>query len=226
MLKISLFFIIFLAYLGLAKTFSPDSRNFPLVKGVHYYQSAIDIPNRDEPLSLILKRQYKTGVFFKTYLQEYLLIRSYKQTKTLTVRTTKSYFNQCTNKIGLSLFRISTYHRTSLIPSPAGFNFIGNPTLGRWKRDESGEKKWYFYTAYQNFYKKNLPIGSKLYHFAYYKKVLLATTSSQSFYLFIKPLVTQTKDTTQKYKIKTFLKHFFKQQLSLTLFGASKVKSL
>jgi hypothetical protein len=176
--------------------------------------------SNNELFSLILLKQYKTGVFFNTYLQEYRLIRSYKEAKTIIFRTTKKYFEKCKNKTGLSLFRISSYKRVSLIPLPAGFNFIGNPTLGRWKKIQNGDKKWSFYTAYKKFYSKNLPKSSKLYQFSFYKKILLATTSPQAKSFFQKKENKHNKPTANPKA--NNLKQFLQKYFQLTLFSPTE----
>ncbi len=220
MLKLSLFFIIFLSYLGLANSFAPSNTNFPLLKDSNYYQTAMKLQPNESSVSLILQDQYQTGVFFKTYIQRYLLIRSYKEAKVITVRTSNKFYTECQNKIGLSLFRITAYHQVSLTPLPAGFNFIGNPTLGKWNRSHSGDKRWIFYAAYQDFYKNHLPQKSKIYNFSSYTKVLLNSTVASTF-KYGKSNHAQPEIIPQTFY--TYFQTVLKQQFQLTLFNPSKM---
>lgn len=213
MVKASLFLIILLTYLGLSKSYSLSTKNYPVLKGEEYFATALSFNAEEKLISLILKKQYQTGVFFKSFIQEYLFIKSYKEAKVITVQVPYPFFVKSAPHIGKSIYRISAYQQISTTVQEAGINFIGNPALGRWVGTSNG-RQWHFFNAYSDFYKQNIP-RSPLYNYKNYVKALHNESIGVPA---AKGKIEELKKTPHSESTKQMVKEFFKNQFRFNLF--------
>jgi hypothetical protein len=145
--KISVYILLILIYLGLAKSFYPAEQAVKSVQGIEDFAHQI----QDAPVTVILIDYFKTGFIIKTYFQKYMVVPIYRPAEALLVRTNRDFWNQNKDYLGMSVF--SRYEKDQFevnFPTPPGSIFIGESTLGQWIRQENGEKKWSFHRPYRD----------------------------------------------------------------------------
>jgi len=164
--KISLYILLILIFLGFSKSFSPKLKNIDFIKNKDMFQVFV----KNAPVSLILKESFERGTFIKSYYQKYQIIHGFKPNdqKTVTFRTTKSFWEKNKKYIGMSLYRAEKSDSPGdTTPMPPGFLFIGDSAYGSWEKNKNGEKVWIFQRSYAHFPKlfewKNFKITKKLF---------------------------------------------------------------
>ena len=146
--KISLYIVLILIFLGLSKSFSPSSQGKPYVFNEQIFPTLIE----GGPLTIVLVDCFEAGFLIKTYFQRYLIIHGFKSPESLVVRTSRDFYNKNLKNIGMSLFRRKeSQNKLSLTPMPPGTLFIGDPTYGSWKYEDSGRRVWRFHRAYKHY---------------------------------------------------------------------------
>ena len=147
--RISLFTLLILLFLGLSKSFSPSEKKTDYIVNErvlrHYFKS-------NDPISLILLDAFQAGFLIKTYYLKLKVVHGFKTPNTIVVRTSKKFWEKHEAHIGMSIYRkMSKKTSPSTVVLPPGSLYIGNSAFGRWQYHDSGEKYWYFYSAYRNF---------------------------------------------------------------------------
>lgn len=146
--RISIFVLLVLIFLGLSKSFSPSEKRAPFVEN----EKVLSALFPGSPLSIILLDSFQTGFLIKTYYQRYKIVHGFKAPETITVRTTRGYWNQVRPYLGMGLFRRSEREKEEeTTPLPPGALYIGDPAYGYWDYRHSGEKIWVFHRAYRHF---------------------------------------------------------------------------
>jgi len=218
--KASLYIFLILIFLGLSKSFSPS------IQGVIYINDEKDYPNifHERPVSLILLDSFETGFLIKTYLQKYQIVHGFKPTEQILTKTSKKYWKRSKGFIGMSLFRRNEVEgKESLIPMPPGILFVGDPSFGLWKNEDSGQKIWKFHNAYKDFPKKFLWGNFQMTRFFYNKAIIFENNLKPFFGLknefgfagFITQKNVIGKFSPKSHKDLTYYQHF-KKQLTLS----------
>lgn len=145
--RISLYIFLILIYLGISKSFSPDSD-----AGLYIFnQNGLPVIFNEEPVSLILIESLEKGLFIKSYFHRYLKVNPYLGADEITAKVGEDFYENNSKNIGLSIFRREERkHHVSFTPTPPGVLFVGDPSFGIWKKNESGEKFWFFHRAYKD----------------------------------------------------------------------------
>ncbi len=176
--RISLYIFLILIFLGLAKSFSPS------IQGVLFIHDKKDYTNlfHEQPISIILLDSFETGFLIKTYLQKYQIVHGFKPPKKVLVKTSKKFWEETRDFIGMSLFRRNEIDgKESLVPMPPGILFVGDLSFGYWVNEDSGQKTWRFHNAYKEF-----PVsfywGSFKFTKEKYNKALIFEKSSKPFF--------------------------------------------
>jgi hypothetical protein len=146
MYKFFLYFVLTIAYLGLAKTLSPSE------VGVQYLQNEKSFPKivNGRAVSVILIDTHSTGFLIKTYYQKFRVIRDYDNIEEMIVRTSREFAKKNLKNIGLSLYR-KVGNKEDIIPAPPGSYYVGVNEYGQWRKNKSGETHWVFWKAYKDF---------------------------------------------------------------------------
>lgn len=145
--KFFLYFILTIAYLGLAKALSPSE------VGVQYLQNekAFSKILKGNAVSVILIDTHTTGFLIKTYYQKYRVIKDYDNIEEMIVRTSREFAKKNLKNIGLSLYR-KVENKEDIIPVPPGSHYVGNNEYGEWRTsDKTGKTRWVFWKAYKDF---------------------------------------------------------------------------
>lgn len=149
--KTSIYIAVILLYLSLAKSFTPT------VKDILYIptKEALSSSFGGKPLTVMLVNHFTTGVMAKTYYLQLKIIHSFHTPTEVLARTTKKFYNSNINNIGLSIFRRFSKKQKNVrisfaTPGMPGTVFLGNPSYGQFRMDQSGERVWRFYRAYRS----------------------------------------------------------------------------
>jgi len=145
MQKLFLYFMLVIAYLGLAKALSPTELGMDYVPNEKGLSKAIPGQN----VTVILTDTHATGFIIKTYYQKYRLVHGFQGVEEMIVRTSRDFALKSKNNIGMSIFR-RTDGVEENIPMPPGVTFVGNRGFGEWRPDKKGQTRWRFYRAYKN----------------------------------------------------------------------------
>jgi hypothetical protein len=146
--KISLYIVLIFLFLILSKNFSPSVQRSDYVEN----SAAFSEMFIGSFISVVLLRSFQRGFLIKTYYQQYNIIHGFKGPEMVTVRTSQRFWNDSIKNTGMSIFRrqeVGTLESTT--PMPPGTLYIGDPAYGRFKRDNSGGKRWFFHRAYRHF---------------------------------------------------------------------------
>ena len=148
--KLSIYILFILIFLGLSKSISISK------KGTDYIEdkNALEKHIHGNMVSLILLDYFETGIFIKSYYHKYKIISDYKPPHFFTVRVSQDFKKQNERNIGMSIFRRNSKNETFTTPLPPGFLFIGNPSYGTWKNNNSQIKNWKFYRSYRHLIKE------------------------------------------------------------------------
>lgn len=144
--KFSLYIILILLYVSLAKSFSPSEF------GINYVHNEISLGSliKDAPVSAILIDTHETGFLIKTYYHKYRIVYGFKNFDELIVRVSKSYFDKHKASIGMEIFRRFENLSEDYLTLPPGALFVGDKYFGLLKKDPKLGKKWDFHKVYQN----------------------------------------------------------------------------
>jgi hypothetical protein len=167
--KISLYFLLILVFLGISQSSNYSDSDSLYIKNKMMMGAQIE----GAPICLVLIDYFKRGLFIKTYYHRYKLIHGFKLPKYITVRTSKDFYQQNLDNIGLSIFRRNDHNNIeSTVPMPPGTLFIGNLAYGNWLEPNeishhhqelssnqlspyqitnNKKKIWVFHRAYKNF---------------------------------------------------------------------------
>lgn len=147
MYKVFLYFVLMMAYLGLAKALSPSE------VGVQYLQNerAFSKILKGNAISVILVDTHTTGFLIKTYYQKYRVIKDYDNIEEMIVRTSREFARKNLKNIGLSLYR-KLDNKEDIIPVPPGSFYVGVSEFGEWRKNpRTGVTRWVFWKAYKDF---------------------------------------------------------------------------
>ena len=146
--KISAYILLLFIFLGLSRTFSPSKKKTFLIPN----EQAIPNFFLGEPLTVILVDSFQAGLIISTYFQKYIVIHGFDDPKHVIVRTNKKVWDNNIKNIGMSIFRRWEHSsKESINPMPPGFLYLGDPSYGYWRYNNSGKREWYFHNAYKNF---------------------------------------------------------------------------
>jgi hypothetical protein len=179
--KFILYTLALLVYLTLSKIFSPSEY------GISYILDEKDLAklNNAPFISAILIDQHSTGFLMKTYYHKYRLIYSFKRPNDIIVRTSRQYFENHRDHIGLSLLRRNEYlNYMSYSPLPPGYIFLDNKDFGSWKSVKKGKefiKFWRFHRTYRTLYKKIGVDKDFVFTEDFYNQAKLADNTNTSF---------------------------------------------
>jgi len=140
------YFIIIIAYLGLAQTkINDQSTSISISKQsdfINYIGTA--------PASVILLSIVEHGVFMKSYFFYCKIVSAYNSSRKVFVRAPKNVAMELQKYIGLSILSVdSNMNKGEFMGvSLPGLIFVGNPKLGIWV-DEGNEIKWQFYRPFK-----------------------------------------------------------------------------
>jgi hypothetical protein len=144
--KISIYIFLILCYLGLAKNlYREELGNF-------YIKNNIDIENivTGSPVTVVLINAHISGLFIKTYYQKWRIVHAHKNYEDITIQSSRHFYNQTNQYIGLSIFRREAKNNlVNYTPLPPGSLFVGDSSFGKWRLDDSGNRKWVFYRSYK-----------------------------------------------------------------------------
>lgn len=146
MSSLSLYICFVLLFLGISKNFSSHEIGTLFIN----QEKDLTLQFTKSPLSLVLIDYFHTGHLIKTYYHRYKIIYDYRIPETILVRTSKPFYQENTEHIGLSIFRRYSDKEVEFTPIPPSLPFIGNPSYGQWKMDSMGNKHWNFYRSYHH----------------------------------------------------------------------------
>jgi hypothetical protein len=111
--------------------------------------------------SIILEDMKEEGNFFKSYYHRYKLVFAeetgipdslvYRSEITDWYKVSKKEFQKYWNYLGMVLAAKTRDGQEVKTPSPPGYQYVGNPQYGTWRRDERGNSFWEFYGKYAFF---------------------------------------------------------------------------
>ena len=82
----------------------------------------------------------------------------------------------------MSIFRRWEHSsKESTTPMPPGFLYLGDPSYGYWKYNNSGRREWHFHNAYKNF-PKLFGWGNFRPSYSFYKKSVEYQNNNSPFY--------------------------------------------
>ena len=176
--KFSLFIVLIMVYLGLSKSFSPSELKTPFLKDERMFEHFF----KEGPVEVLLIRHFQTGFVIKTHFLKLKIIHPFRENHILITRTSRHFWQKTKSLIGLSLFRKDQrFDINSSTPSPPGALFIGDSTYGKWKYDNSGQKKWFFHRAYRHF-PKALSWDNFRPNYKFYKSLMIHINNNEIFY--------------------------------------------
>jgi len=145
MSKISVYILLILIYLGMAKSFYPQEES---IESINSNQD-LAVLIHESPATAVLIDQFTTGFILPTYFQKYMVVSLYRPSYVLTVRTHRAWWEAQKDYLGMSIFtRINNFTPEVFLPTPPGAAFIDDPTLGEWY-EESKEEHWRFHRPYR-----------------------------------------------------------------------------
>jgi hypothetical protein len=176
--KISLYIVLIFLFLILSKNFSPSVQRSDYVENSAAFSEMFP----GSLISVVLLHSFQRGFLIKTYYQQYNIIHGFKGPETITVRTSQQFWSDSLKNTGMSIFRRQEEgEMESTVPLPPGALYIGDPAYGRFRMDNSGQKKWMFHRAYRHF--------PTLFHwgefrpsYAFFKKMKIFQEGQQPFY--------------------------------------------
>jgi hypothetical protein len=146
--KVSLYLLLIFTYLGLSKSLKTDE-NYFFVEGKDSFKMSHDFIRA--PLSVILLDSYSKGIIFKTYFHKYRVIRVFSNSIDVRVHTSKEFWNENKNYLGMSIYRLKEGVDTpQTTPLPPGSSFVGKLIFGSWSLSSSGDWAWKFHRSYRD----------------------------------------------------------------------------
>ncbi len=98
--------------------------------------------------AILLNDMREEGNFFPSYFHQYRVdigensdIRPYQM-------VTEDYYKRYEPYLGMVLASKAPDGKLSNTPFPNGYQYVGNPSYGRWRQDSSGGSFWEFYGKY------------------------------------------------------------------------------
>lgn len=177
--KISLYVLLILIYLGLAKSLRPDERRY-YFKGYESLDKSAELFR--PPTSVILLDSYSEGLMLKTYILKLRFIRVFSDNRDVTIKTSYKFWEQNAPNIGMSILRMDEgQERADTTPLPPGSYFIGSFTFGSWRLLNSGERVWKFHRSYRDL-PELLGWGKWRPTKEFYKKILIHRDQKLPFY--------------------------------------------
>jgi hypothetical protein len=146
MYKFFLYFILMLAYLGLAKALSPSEIGVQYLQNEKGFSNLVKSPNA----TLILVDTHATGFLIKTYYQKYRMVAGFDIVEEIIVRTNREFAKRNLPNIGLSVYRRIDGNEEYL-PLPPGSSFVGVHAYGDWHLNKTGKLVWSFHRPFKNF---------------------------------------------------------------------------
>ncbi|MBW1971967.1 MAG: hypothetical protein JRI44_03875 [Deltaproteobacteria bacterium] len=98
--------------------------------------------------TVILIDMGKTGTFFTSYYHRYRIIALKKSLSTGWVKVDKDFYDKYKDYLGMAILAKTKDGKIIKTPFPPGYQYIGNPKYGQWKKDERGNSFWEFYGKY------------------------------------------------------------------------------
>ncbi len=145
MTKISIYILLILIYLGLAKSFYPQEESIEVINDARDLAALI----HESPATAVLIDQFTTGFIIPTYFQKYMVVSLYRPSYILTVRTNHRWWESQKDYLGMSIFtRVNNFTPELFLPTPPGAAFLDDPTMGEWY-DENHEDRWRFHRPYR-----------------------------------------------------------------------------
>ena len=146
--KISLYVLLILVYLGLAKSLKTDEKRIFLKNNEDISKSAGLLR---PPTSVILLDSFSEGLILKTYILKLRIIRVFSETKDITIKTSPEFWKENKDNIGMSIYRLDEGAlNPEVTPMPPGTYFLGVFTFGSWRLISSGERIWKFHRSYRD----------------------------------------------------------------------------
>jgi len=177
--KISLYVLLILIYLGLAKSLKTDEKRMT-INGIDELKSSASLLR--PPTSVLLLDSYSEGLFLKTYILRLRLVRVFSGTKDITIKTSKEFFEANKGNIGMSIFRLDEGAPSpETLPLPPGSYFLGHFTFGSWRLINSGQRIWKFHRSYRDL-PEVLGWGKWRPTKTFYKKIILHKEQQLPFY--------------------------------------------
>ncbi|MDM8515295.1 hypothetical protein QUF76_03790, partial [Desulfobacterales bacterium HSG16] len=97
--------------------------------------------------SILLEDMKQKGNFFKDYFHKYRVVQENDSNVTGWMEVSKDFYRQNENFLGMVLAgRVDG--KDIATAAPPGYQYLGNPTYGRWVSDGRGGSFWEFYGKY------------------------------------------------------------------------------
>jgi len=146
--RFSLYILLVLVYLGIAKSYAPQDVGTVYLENEKTFSSFFP----GAPVTVILQDSFEKGFLIKTYYHRYLVFDVFTGPENIIVRTSKSFWKKNLDNQGLSLFsRRESDFSEILIPTVPGLIFIGDPSYGQWEYNEKNQNTWIFHRPYRHF---------------------------------------------------------------------------
>jgi hypothetical protein len=100
--------------------------------------------------SIILDDMKKEGAFFPSYYHKYKIVQDSEERITDWEEVSEQFYKRYQNFLGMTLVA-KTKDGLDTTPSPPGYDHIGDPRYGQWRKDNNGNSFWEFYGKYALF---------------------------------------------------------------------------
>jgi hypothetical protein len=118
--------------------------------------------NQFPEYTIILQDMNEEGLFFKDYYHRYKIVFAqkvegypdsllYYTDVTDWINVDKNEYEQNANYLGMVLASKGGESGISNVPSPPGYQYVGNERYGRWRQDSHGNSFWEFYGRFAFF---------------------------------------------------------------------------
>ena len=117
--------------------------------------------DRHPQYSVVLADMDTSGAFFKSYHHRYKIITGEKSAgqDELTFKTQpsawmevpESFYKKHASMLGMTILSKGEDGKVSRVGQPPGYEYVGNPRYGEWRRDDGGRSFWVFYGQYALF---------------------------------------------------------------------------
>ena len=117
--------------------------------------------NKYPEYSIQLEDMKEEGNFFKDYYHRYKIVYGeklggseeleYQSAITDWYKVKKKEFKKYANNLGMVLVSKGADGKIADVQYPPGYQYVGDPRYGNWRRDESGNSFWEFYGKYAFF---------------------------------------------------------------------------
>lgn len=102
----------------------------------------------EKEYAIILNDMRKEGNFVPSYYHQYRIDKGETNDVRPFVEVSEPFYKKNEPFLGMALSAKTPDGKTTDTPFPNGYQYVGNPEYGQWRRNESGGSLWEFYGKY------------------------------------------------------------------------------